>query len=74
MEKLLAPWTFANIYNNNNISDNISYYVCSTTVLRTLQTLSHSFLHDLENGINRSYLCISKTRLERTAYTWQRKE
>lgn len=33
-----VSWIFASICDNNNISDTISYYVSSTTVLRTLHT------------------------------------
>lgn len=58
------------------ISDNISYYVSSITVLKTLIyiSLSHLFLWEWEKRINNPCLHMRKTRLERIADTWQGKD
>lgn len=52
------------------VSDKISYYVSSMTILRILDTWSHLFLKE----INSSWWDIRKMRLEHLADTWQRKD
>ena len=56
------------------VSDNISYYVSSTTVLRTLCTWSHLLLCECEKRMNSPCVHMRKTRLERTADKWQRED